>query len=98
MAELQRQDFSGEMTTRFHEFVSMQAAQIRLCLGEKPDGSAIPPQLPAARLFLDHLAMIAHKTAGNLSEAEQHSLDTTLATLERDYATILATESPRHRS
>ena len=72
------------MTRRFTEFVLMQAQQIALMLGQipGPDGKPMEPNLPVARLFIDHLEMIREKTRGNLGNDESSLLNKVLAELQ----------------
>jgi hypothetical protein len=84
MAEVQNSQQSGEMTRRFIEFVLMQAQQIALMLGQipGPDGQAMEPNLPIARIFIDQLEMIREKTRGNLTKEEEDVLTKVLADLQ----------------
>ena len=72
------------MTRRFIEFVLMQAQQIALLLGHipGPEGKALEPNLPIARLFIDQLEMIREKTRGNLTDEESNVLNKVLADLQ----------------
>ena len=72
------------MTRRFTEFVLMQAQQIALMLGQipGPDGKPMEPNLPVARMFIDHLEMIREKTRGNLAENEAGLLNKVLSELQ----------------
>ena len=72
------------MTRRFTEFVLMQAQQIALMLGQipGPDGKPMEPNLPVARMFIDHLEMIREKTRGNLGNDESALLNKVLTELQ----------------
>jgi hypothetical protein len=84
MAEMQSSQQSGEMTRRFIEFVLMQAQQIALLLGQipGPEGKAMDPNLPVARIFIDQLEMVREKTRGNLTKEEEDVLTKVLADLQ----------------
>jgi hypothetical protein len=84
MAEVQPSQQSGEMTRRFIEFVLMQAQQIALLLGQipGPEGKAMDPNLPVARIFIDQLEMVREKTRGNLTKEEEDVLTKVLADLQ----------------
>lgn len=85
MAEVQKNpQSSGEMTRRFIEFVLMQAQQVALMLGQMPgpDGKAMQPNLPVARIFIDQLDMIREKTRGNLTTEESDLLNKILSDLQ----------------
>ena len=84
MAEVQTQTDAGEMTQIFVEFVMMQAQNAALCLGQVTDPRMGQPQvnIPLARMFIDQLAVIRSKTAGNLSLDEQKVIDSALEQME----------------
>ncbi len=84
MAEVQTTTESGEATQLFIQFVMMQQQQALLALGKHPNP---PPGLPPAnlrlaRVYIDQLAMIRIKTAGNLGAEEQQLLNSALASLQ----------------
>jgi hypothetical protein len=68
---------NAELAQRFVQFVMMQAQNIFYVLGRIPsqDGRPIPPNLEAAKVFIDQLEMIQAKTDGNLSKQESGILD-----------------------
>lgn len=71
----------------FGTFV-MGLAQIAwLHLGEEDPSAGGPGKLdlPAAREMIDILGMLGEKTAGNLTPAEKHLLDTLLYQLRMDF-------------
>ncbi len=74
MAELQKNNpaLTSEMTKRFVQFVMVQAQNILYVLGRipTPEGERFPPNLPAAKMMIDHLELIKIKTEGNLSSQE----------------------------
>ncbi len=83
MAELQKNNSpvgNAEMAQRFVQFVMMQTQNIYYLLGRipSPDGRAVPPNLEAAKLFIDQLEMVQEKTRGNLSAQETQILDEAL--------------------
>jgi hypothetical protein len=83
MAELQKNNSpvgNAEMAQRFVQFVMMQTQNIYYLLGRipSPDGRAVPPNLEAAKLFIDQLEMVHEKTRNNLSAQETKILDEAL--------------------
>jgi hypothetical protein len=83
MAELQKNNSpvgNAEMAQRFVQFVMMQTQNIYYLLGRipSPDGRAVPPNLEAAKLFIDQLEMVQEKTRSNLSAQETQILDEAL--------------------
>ena len=92
MAELQSHTEAGEMTQIFVEFVMMQAQNAALCLGQMTDPRAGEPQinLPLAKMFIDQLAVIRARTAGNLSPEEQRVIDSTLEQLRLAFVQVAA--------
>ena len=83
MAELQKNNApvgNAEMAQRFVQFVMMQTQNIYYLLGRipSPDGRAVPPNLEAAKLFIDQLEMVQEKTRNNLSAQEAQILEEAL--------------------
>ena len=83
MAELDKQKSAignAELAQRFVQFVMMQTQNIFYVLGRipSPDGRPIPPNLEAAKIFIDQLEMIQEKTRNNLSNQESSILDDAL--------------------
>lgn len=83
MAELQKNNApvgNAEMAQRFVQFVMMQTQNIYYLLGRipSPDGRAVPPNLEAAKLFIDQLEMVQEKTRNNLSAQESQILEEAL--------------------
>ncbi len=83
MAELQKNNSpvgNAEMAQRFVQFVMMQTQNIYYLLGRipSPDGRAVPPNLEAAKLFIDQLEMVQEKTRNNLSAQEMQILEEAL--------------------
>jgi hypothetical protein len=83
MAELQKNNSpvgNAEMAQRFVQFVMMQTQNIYYLLGRipSPDGRAVPPNLVAAKLFIDQLEMVQEKTRNNLSAQETQILEEAL--------------------
>lgn len=79
---------SGEMATRFLEYVMMQSRQAGMFLGRIPHPQTGEPmvQLETARLLIDQLEMIREKTRGNLSNQEMRVLNEVLEDLGAAYA------------
>ena len=92
MAEVQTQTDAGEMTQIFIEFVMMQAQNAALCLGQITDPRVGQSQvnIPLARMFIDQLAVIRAKTAGNLSADEQRVIDSALEQMELAFVHVVA--------
>ena len=84
MAEVQTTTASGAMTVRFLEFVRMHAQNASLFLGRipHPQTGTTTVNLDVARMLIDQLAMIAHKTSGNLTSDEETVLNSTLSNLQ----------------
>lgn len=85
MAEVQTTNTdAGEMTQIFIEWVMMQSQNTALCLGlvNDPRYGQQPVNIPMARMFIDQLAVIRAKTAGNLSADEQKVIDSALQEME----------------
>ena len=68
------------MAQRFVQFVMMQTQNIYYLLGRipSPDGRAVPPNLEAAKLFIDQLEMVQEKTRSNLTAQETQILEEAL--------------------
>lgn len=90
MAEVQTNTVSGEMSLRFIEFVQMHSQNAAFCLGKIPNPQTGKPSvnLGLARLLIDQLAAIAHKTKGNLSEDEEKVLQNALSNLQITYVEV----------
>lgn len=78
MAEFQKTNpaTSAETTRKFVQFIMVQAQNILYVLGRipTPEGERLPPNLPAAKMMIDHLDLIALKTQGNLNSQEEKIL------------------------
>jgi hypothetical protein len=84
MAEVQKDTVgSREDTLRFLDMVSLFSAQAMMALGKtvNPITGKAEKNLPAARLFIDTLEMLEHKTKGNLNQDETKLLQATLTDL-----------------
>jgi hypothetical protein len=90
MAEVQTNTEAGEMTQIFVEFVMMQAQNAALCLGQINDPRVGQAQvnIPLAKMFIDQLAVIRAKTAGNLSADEQKVIDSALEQMEMAFVHV----------
>ncbi len=81
MAEVNKSPVgNAEMAQRFVQFVMMQTQNIYYLLGRipSPDGRAVPPNLEAAKLFIDQLEMVQEKTRNNLSAQEGQIIEEAL--------------------
>lgn len=98
MAEVQSQTEAGEMTQIFVEFVMMQAQNTALCLGQIADPRMGQPQIniPLAKMFIDQLAVIRARTAGNLSADEQKVIDSALEQMEAAFVHVVARTEGYH--
>jgi len=98
MAEVQTQTEAGEMTQIFIEFVMMQAQNAALCLGQITDPRMGQPQvnIPLAKMFIDQLAVIRAKTAGNLSADEQKVIDSALDQMEQAFVHVASRTEGYH--
>lgn len=88
MAEIQRNTAgSREDTMRFLDMVSLFGSQAMMALGKlaNPMTGKADKNLDAARLFIDTLEMIEHKTQGNLNPDEARLLKATLTDLRLMY-------------
>ncbi|EDY18125.1 hypothetical protein CfE428DRAFT_4261 [Chthoniobacter flavus Ellin428] len=98
MAEVQTRTDAGEMTQIFVEFVMMQAQNTALCLGQITDPRVGQPQvnIPLAKMFIDQLAVIQAKTAGNLLPDEQKVIDSALEQMEAAFVHVVARTEGYH--
>ena len=71
----------------FLSLVSDLSSQAWVCLGKikNPATDKIERNIPAAGMMIDMLDMLAEKTAGNLSPAEDNLLKETLGQLKLNY-------------
>ena len=84
MAEVQQDTLgSTEDTLRFLDMVGLFGSQAMIALGKlaNPATGKAEKNLPAARLFIDTLEMLEHKTKGNLNSDETKVLSATLTDL-----------------
>ena len=98
MAEVQTNTEAGEMTQIFVEFVMMQAQNAALFLGQIPNPQGGQPQvnIPLAKLFIDQLAVIRTKTAGNLNADEQRVIDSALEQMELAFVHVASRTEGYH--
>jgi len=84
MAEVQTTTESGEMTLRFIEFIRMHSQNASFFLGRIPHPQTGKPEvnLGLARMLIDQLAAIAHKTRGNLTADEEKVINDALSSLQ----------------
>ena len=78
------------MSLRFIEFVQMHSQNAAFCLGKIPNPQTGKPQvnLGLARILIDQLAAISHKTKGNLTEDEDKVLQNALSSLQMSYVEV----------
>jgi hypothetical protein len=84
MAEVQKNTIgSTEDTLRFLDMVGLFGTQAMIALGKlaNPATGKADKNMPAARLFIDTLEMLEHKTQGNLNGDETKVLHATLTDL-----------------
>ena len=84
MAEVQRDTLgSTEDTLRFLDMVGLFGTQAMIALGKlaNPATGKAEKNLPAARLFIDTLEMLEHKTKGNINSDETKVIQATLTDL-----------------
>jgi hypothetical protein len=84
MAEVQKTTIgSTEDTLRFLDMVGLFGTQAMIALGKlaNPATGKADKNMPAARLFIDTLEMLEHKTQGNLNADETKVLHGTLTDL-----------------
>ncbi|MFZ5805808.1 MAG: DUF1844 domain-containing protein [Verrucomicrobiota bacterium] len=93
MAEVQKTVQSGELAQAFIQFVMLQAQNILFVLGKipTPEGMTMPPNLHAAKMLIDQLEMIKHKTQGNLSKQEEKILDEALSSVQLAFVEVSGT-------
>ena len=86
------------MTQIFVEFVMMQAQNAALFLGQVTDPRMGQPQvnIPLAKMFIDQLAVIQAKTAGNLSADEQKVIDSALEQMELAFVHVVSRTEGYH--
>ena len=84
MAEVQKDTIgSTEDTLRFLDMVGLFGTQAMIALGKlaNPATGKAERNMAAARLFIDTLEMLEHKTRGNLNSDETKVLQATLTDL-----------------
>ena len=85
MAEVQTNTIgSTEDTLRFLDMVGLFGTQAMIALGKlaNPATGKADKNMAAARLFIDTLEMLEHKTRGNLNSDETKVLQATLTDLQ----------------
>ena len=80
----------------FLELVELLATQAMVSLGgaELPTGERIPPNVEAAKHFIDMLGMLEEKTKGNLTDEEDKRLVLVLSELQQVFARAVMGPSP----
>jgi Domain of unknown function (DUF1844) len=84
MAEVQKDTIgSTEDTLRFLDMVGLFGTQAMIALGKlaNPATGKADKNMAAARLFIDTLEMLEHKTRGNLNSDETKVIQSTLTDL-----------------
>ncbi len=80
----------------FSEFVMELATNAMMMLGlvEHPQYGRIPPDLNAARHYIDLIGMLKEKTRNNLTASEQRTLEEVLGTLRMQYVGLSQRRPP----
>lgn len=80
----------------FGEFVMELATNAMMMLGlvEHPQYGRIPPDLNAARHYIDLIAMLKEKTRNNLTASEQRTIEEVLGTLRMQYVGLSQRRPP----
>lgn len=80
----------------FSEFVMELASNAMMMLGlvEHPQYGRIPPDLNAARHYIDLISMLKEKTRNNLTASEQRTLEEVLGTLRMQYVGLSQRRPP----
>lgn len=88
------EDEAGE--SMFAEFVMELATNAMMMLGlvEHPQYGRIPPDLNAARHYIDLIGMLKEKTRNNLTASEQRTLEEVLGTLRMQYVGLSQRRPP----
>ncbi len=83
------------MSARFAQFVIMQSQNILFSLGRLggPGGEEAEPHFDVARVLIDQLEMMQHKTRGNLSAEEATLLDNALSNMRLAFVETVNTAS-----
>jgi hypothetical protein len=78
------------LVQQFIQFVLVQAQNILFVLGKipTPDGAVMPPNLSAAKMLIDQLEMIRHKTEGNLNSHETKILNEALENVNMAFVEV----------
>jgi len=84
----------GQVT--FLEIVELLATQAMISLGGAalPTGERIPPNVEAAKHFIDMLAVLMDKTKGNLEEEEEKRLVLVVTELQQVFVRAMAGPPP----
>jgi hypothetical protein len=92
--EPEPEEEAGE--SMFSEFVMELATNAMMMLGlvEHPQYGRIPPDLNAARHYIDLIGMLKEKTRNNLTASEQRTLEEVLGTLRMQYVGLSQRRPP----
>jgi len=82
---------------QFIEFVMMQAQNAALFLGQIPQQNGPEINLDLAKLFIDQLVMIRHKTRGNLSNDETTVLNNAISNLQMAFVEVSQQQGGGHK-
>jgi len=82
----------GAAPVQFLEIVNLLAMQAAIAMGgfQGPSGERIPPNPPAAKLYIDLLDVLEQKTRGNLADAEKTALESVLYELRMQFVGSVA--------
>ncbi|MCC7292787.1 MAG: DUF1844 domain-containing protein [Phycisphaerales bacterium] len=86
----------GAGKPRFADLLNLMVMQVMASLGGMmgPGGQPMPPDLQAARYFIDLLGLLEEKTRGNLSEEEKQLLEQVLYELRMEWVRITGAMPP----
>lgn len=89
-AEQAREAQQPQGAVRFADLLNVLVMQVAAALGGMvgPGGQMLPPDLPAARYFIDLLGMLEEKTKGNLTADEKKMLEQVLYELRMEFVRI----------
>ncbi|MCG3132251.1 MAG: hypothetical protein FLDDKLPJ_03084 [Phycisphaerae bacterium] len=81
---------------RFADLLNLLVMQVMASLGGMvgPGGQAMPPDLAAARYFIDLVEYLGRKTQGNLSPEEKNLLDQVLYELRMEFVRLTGMMAP----
>jgi len=94
---------SGSAKPRFADLLNLFVMQIMATLGGMvgPGGQPVPPDIQAARYFIDLLGLLEEKTRGNITAEEKKLLDQVLLEVRMEFVRMTGTSpasAPAHTS